>query len=161
MKQIEITGKHNRYEIKKLQPPTIISISENKISYEDQYYMLFNENLNTENTLVLHRIIQGKLSGYRQQDIKKNCNPDMVISLQDTLSKLRDSKLQCDYCERDVVFFYNTRDPLQWSLDRIDNKRGHEKDNVVISCLDCNLRKKSRSFDKFLFTKRLNIVKST
>ena len=47
----------------------------------------------------------------------------------------------------------------QWSLDRIDNDIGHYKENVVISCLECNLKRRKTNADAFLFTKQLRIKK--
>ena len=43
----------------------------------------------------------------------------------------------------------------QWTVDRIDNSIGHDIENIVISCLKCNLQ--SRSSDKFLQTKKMVI----
>jgi len=51
------------------------------------------------------------------------------------------------------------REPLQWSLDRLDNDNSHTKDNTVIACLDCNLKRRRRDADKFYFTKNLTIKK--
>jgi hypothetical protein len=45
----------------------------------------------------------------------------------------------------------------QWTVDRIDNSIGHDIDNIVISCLKCNLQRKTRSADKFAQTKQLVI----
>jgi hypothetical protein len=42
-------------------------------------------------------------------------------------------------------------------LDRINNDLGHNNDNVVISCLECNLKRRKKSKDSFLFTKQLKI----
>lgn len=47
----------------------------------------------------------------------------------------------------------------QWTLDRLDNNEPHNCDNVVISCLGCNLKKGKRGEDDFIFTKQLNIIK--
>ena len=57
------------------------------------------------------------------------------------------------------VLYENVRDPKQWSVDRINNDLGHNNDNYVLACLDCNLKRRCRSSDKFLFTKQLNIIK--
>ena len=37
-----------------------------------------------------------------------------------------------------------------WTLDRIDNNIGHNRDNVVISCLACNLQKREEEVKKHL-----------
>ena len=46
-----------------------------------------------------------------------------------------------------------------WTLDRIDNNIGHNKDNVVISCLGCNLQKRRRGEEAFKFMKQMVITK--
>ena len=53
------------------------------------------------------------------------------------------------------------RDKHQWTLDRIDNSIGHNKENVVISCLECNLKRRTTEIDRFTFTKQLKITKLT
>ena len=45
------------------------------------------------------------------------------------------------------------------NLDRINNDLGHNKDNVKIACLGCNLKRRRLNMDKFLFTKQLKIQK--
>ena len=45
------------------------------------------------------------------------------------------------------------------SIDRIDNDKGHNIDNFHLACLDCNLKRRRRTDEKFLFTKQLNIIK--
>ena len=47
----------------------------------------------------------------------------------------------------------------QWTLDRIDNYMGHNYNNVLISCLKCNLQRGNINKDKFLFTKEMVIHK--
>jgi hypothetical protein len=51
------------------------------------------------------------------------------------------------------------RELKQWTLDRIDNNNGHNSDNVVICCLECNLKRRKMSQEKFIFQKNLIIVK--
>jgi hypothetical protein len=50
------------------------------------------------------------------------------------------------------------RENKQWTLDRIDNNLGHNEDNVVIACLECNLKRRRTNQSKFLFTKQLKIT---
>jgi hypothetical protein len=40
----------------------------------------------------------------------------------------------------------------QWSVDRNDNDVGHDKGNFHLACLDCNLKRRRRTDEKFLFT---------
>ena len=57
-----------------------------------------------------------------------------------------------------VVLYDVSREMKQWSVDRIDNNKGHNKDNFHLACLECNLQRRKQSDDKFLFTKQLNII---
>jgi hypothetical protein len=51
----------------------------------------------------------------------------------------------CTYCGCDVkTHDYASNDPLQLSIDRIDESMGHSKGNVVISCWGCNRNKGRR-----------------
>ena len=52
-----------------------------------------------------------------------------------------------------------SREMKQWSVDRIDNNKGHNSDNFHIACLKCNLTRRRQNDDKFLYTKQLHIVK--
>ena len=71
-----------------------------------------------------------------------------------------DSHLNCwIYKNKIYVMYSDVREKLQWTLDRIDNKQGHNSDNVLIACLACNLKRKNCNKDSFLFTKQLTIVK--
>ena len=105
--------------------------------------------------------IRKKLSGYRMQDKKKNIyNKQKIISYDELIEKMVASKMKCWYCRHPLLFFYSSvREPLQWTLDRIDNATGHNTDNVVIACLKCNLEKRCRNDRKFLFTKQMKIIK--
>ena len=53
----------------------------------------------------------------------------------------------------------NVREKKQWTLDRLDNDQGHNRDNIVISCLDCNLKKRTMDDNKFKFSKQMRIIK--
>ena len=105
--------------------------------------------------------VHKKINGYKQQDRKKNrFNKDFFITYDEIIEKLIISNLLCFYCKKKTLIDYKTRrDPRQWTLDRIDNKIGHNNNNVVISCLKCNLEKRARSHEKFEFTKQMKIIK--
>lgn len=109
----------------------------------------------------LKKDIKQKLNSYSSQDkIKQIYNKELFITYDQVIEKLHYSKLQCYYCECEIKAVYEyKRSPTQWTLDRINNSDGHNNNNVVIACLKCNLRRRCQNSDKFLFTKRLNIVK--
>ena len=111
--------------------------------------------------LHLERAIRTKLAGYKSQDMAKTLyDPTQFIQYDDILSSLEKSDLKCFYCRGQVHLFYEyVREPKQWSLERIDNSRGHNTDNVEIACLECNLRRKTMYHERFVFTKQAIIVK--
>ena len=105
--------------------------------------------------------INTKLNSYKKQDkLKSRFDEDKFITIDQTIELLVSSKMRCHYCKCSMLIFYtNVREPHQWTLDRINNDIGHYGDNVVISCLECNLKRKDMNKDKFLFTKQLKIKK--
>ena len=71
-----------------------------------------------------------------------------------------DCKNKCYYCKENVNVLYEiVREPKQWTLERLDNSFGHNHDNVVIACLNCNVRRRTMYHERYVFTKQLNIVK--
>lgn len=138
---------------------------ENKLSIENQYDYIkqLHENniIDIDICNIIQKQVKQKISGYRNQDtIKKILDVDKLITKEKTIQLLYDSGLDCYYCKEKVLIMYdNVREPKQWSLDRIDNDIGHYDDNVVISCLSCNLHRKTMYHERFAFTKQLNIIK--
>lgn len=119
--------------------------------------LLLNESYEHDN--IIRKEIEAKVRGYIQQDKKKQ-RIDTFITTEETIEKLVVSQLKCKYCLCDLKLVYTTkRDDEQWTLDRIDNDLPHTKDNVLVSCLKCNLKRRRLNKDKFEFTKKLHIVK--
>ena len=68
--------------------------------------------------------------------------------------------LKCRYCKKEINVLYDiSREMTQWSVDRINNDLGHNIDNYHLACLECNLKRRRRSDENFLFTKQLHIIK--
>jgi len=131
---------------------------------QDQTDMMncyFINNLNKKEADLINNELQKKLQGYKRQDKLKNKYDDKsFITFSDLVEKIIISKLNCFYCHKKVMIIYKyVRDPIQWTLDRKDNTKGHSKDNTLICCLSCNLQRRNQNMDKFLFTKQLKIVK--
>ena len=120
-----------------------------------------DKNNTTQKNRFLLSQIKGKIQGYKTQDIQKNkLDVGKLIDLPYVLNKLIDCGLLCYYCKEPMLVWYkHTRDPKQWSLDRIDNDYGHNKGNVEISCLSCNIKRRCMYHDRFRFTKQLILTK--
>lgn len=105
--------------------------------------------------------ITNKIHSYRSQDIKKKLlQPDNLVDTPFVLNLLIQTQLECFYCkEQTLVLYDEVRAAKQWTLDRMDNSRGHNKDNVEIACLSCNLRRRTMYHERYVFTKQLSIVK--
>jgi hypothetical protein len=189
-KNINIVGVGNRYQIKKLtNKDDMNKIKLRKESQkwklpEEVYERKFQlellckvnnaetiEDTSEENTTakneeiykLIKQQLERKLTNYKQQDInKKIYDSTNIINFDETLQKLIESNLLCYYCNKEILVLYEiVRENYQWTLDRIDNSLGHNKNNVLISCLQCNLKRRKRGKDAFLFTKQLQIVKKS
>ena len=112
------------------------------------------------NEKVKKEILQ-KLQSYKSQDKKKaKYNKEKFITYDELLEKLVISKMLCFYCRSQMKLIYTIlRDPTQWTIDRIDNKLGHNSTNIVIACLKCNLERRTRDDKKFLMGKQMKIKK--
>lgn len=105
--------------------------------------------------------LKAKQSGYRSQDTAKEFyDPARFIQIPDLIHLLVASNLSCFYCKKWTTLFYeNVRDPRQWSLERLSNAEGHNRDNVVIACLECNMRRRTMYYERYLVTKQLKVNK--
>lgn len=134
------------------------------LSRDQQYNILLEIEKNSLNRecIWMMQEINKKIHGYKCQDLEKNLySPEEFVDISYVIQLLVLSNLKCYYCNEDMFVLYEeVRNPKQWSLERIDNHYGHNKGNVEISCLSCNLKRKTMYHERFLFTKRLgNIVK--
>lgn len=114
-----------------------------------------------QTTKIALQQINKKIYGYKQQDIiKKLLNNDKFITLDSVINKMIECELKCYYCNCEMNVLYDiSRESKQWSVDRINNDLGHNVDNFYLACLECNLKRRRRSDEKFLFTKQMKLVK--
>lgn len=170
MKQIAIKGNSN---IKKLVPEQYDNIRKETKNWDishdyldptkqqDIVNSLYMDTINNIEKKFVENQLKKKLSSYKQQDVK-NCiyGEKFFIPLEDTIQKLVECKMNCAYCKCNMMLLYKEiKEPKQWTLDRIDNTMGHNTDNVVISCLECNLKRRNTNMKKFMFTKNLVLIK--
>jgi len=176
-KKINITGTANRYHMKKLNKPIDKELkkrvesekwtfSEEYYKYENQIIMIndiLNNNLNYTNEVskIAIQEINKKIYGYKQQDIlKKRYDEKNFLTFESVINKIIECELKCRYCTKEMNVLYDiSREMTQWSVDRINNDLGHSIGNFHLACLDCNLKRRRRTDEKFLFTKQLNIIK--
>jgi hypothetical protein len=183
-KKIEINGKANRYAIKKLiKEHTMEKETKKRVVSENwkfgnecfihTYQINILQNINEINNLnpeiteikeitkIMMQEINKKIYNYKQQDLlKKLYLENKFLTFENVIKKLIESELKCRYCDCEMLVLYDiSREMKQWSVDRIDNDLGHNDDNFHIACLECNLKRRRRTDEKFLFTKKLNIIK--
>jgi hypothetical protein len=175
MKTITISGKNNKYQMKKIVGDERDVVSR-KFELDESFYMyqvqvdIIKYMNNCEQDIPLQyvdavpvftRNIKDKLSGYLSQDrIQERVDDGVHITFKDTVKKLIESEQKCYYCSEKVLLLYNiVRDTMQWTLDRIDNNIRHSCGNVVISCLGCNLAKRRRGAEAFRTTKQMVLHK--
>jgi len=168
-------SKHINY--KKEQKPRVETftwdITEQQLEATFQYDLLktlfetvqLTNNTNTTVLTKIHKLIRehikSKISSYKQQDInKKRLNHLEFIHYNDVISLLTNCELHCHYCAHDVYLLYTfVRETKQWTLDRINNDIGHNKGNLVVACLECNLKRRRTNKDAFMFTKNMKIIR--
>ena len=178
-KKINITGTNNRYHMKKLinehklEKELKKRVKSEKWNFPDESYEyakqiqmiidISNNNLNyiDDASKIAIQEINRKINGYKQQDkIKKHLDEIKFLTFESIICKMIECELKCRYCKNEMNVLYDvSREIKQWSVDRIDNDLGHNIDNFHLACLDCNLKRRRRTDEKFLFTKQLNIIK--
>tara|TARA_Y100001970_G_C14193871_1_gene836974 strand:- start:455 stop:970 length:516 start_codon:yes stop_codon:yes gene_type:complete len=139
------------------------------ISFEQQHDIICNrEKIDIDAIGVeIIRQIKKKISGYKRQDkehknLQFTIDKNNQITFDDIIHLLKTCNLSCHYCKHNVfVLFANVRFDYQWTLDRIDNSVGHTLTNCVISCLKCNLERKTIFQSSFIDSKKIiNVVKN-
>ena len=177
-KKINIFGTSNRYQMKKLTNKSYDKESKKRVEsekrtftpdnfeYSKQIQMIkdiLNNNLNFTNDVskIAIQEINKKMYSYKQQDIlKKRYDETNFLTFESVINKMIECELKCRYCTKEMNVLYDiSREMRQWSVDRINNDLGHNNDNFHLACLECNLKRRRRTDEKFLFTKQLNIIK--
>lgn len=105
--------------------------------------------------------IAKKMASYKTQDVANQIfDPRWFVEMDYVLELLVVSKLKCHYCRTNCAISYSKpRFDRQWTLDRICNEQGHNRGNVVISCLKCNLHRGVKPGDKYKLGKQMKFIK--
>ena len=110
--------------------------------------------MDPDNTRLLSYIIREidmKRKAYIYQDKHHEIyDPRYSITTNRIVELLVAAELLCFYC-REIcqVTYKEAMCRRQWTLDRVDNNYGHNDTNVVIACLDCNLKRGTMDAERF------------
>ena len=174
MKKIDIVGKRNQDKMKQMADPD--AVIERKVAkhrgagvlpdsvYDPEQSLaleMLKEYVNGDKSLgvssppaVLAHIVREidtKRKAYIYQDKHHQIyDPRFTITTDRIVELLVSSELLCYYC-REIcqVAYKEVMCRRQWTLDRIDNNYGHNDANVVIACLDCNLKRGTMDAERF------------
>ena len=115
----------------------------------------------TEEHLLYKALILKKISNYKRQDASNHIfDPNWFITAEEVLELLVASRLQCYYCRSSCAIHYTEpRFGGQWTLDRLSNDQGHNRQNVVISCLKCNLHRGVKNSSRYKLGKQMKFTK--
>jgi DNA repair exonuclease SbcCD ATPase subunit len=143
-----------------------------KVTYEidiDQLQSITNLHLNKDTSMNIVNnvnqdiitVLKKKYSSYKNQDKQSHkFDPEQHITYEQMIEKIYESKLKCYYCNCDLSILYNKkRLKSQWTLERLDNNLGHYNTNTCISCLECNLRRRTDNYEYFKQSKQTKVVK--
>lgn len=178
-KKIIFTGTTTKYQMRKIDSnkesnkkkkkveTNTWGLNEIELSFDTQLEILkniFNNNSLIKNAKLTNFItshIKTKISSYKHQDILKNIFLESeIVTFDDVIGLLNECNMKCHYCACETYLLYEfVREMKQWSLDRINNDIGHNKGNLVIACLECNLKRRRTNKDAFFMTKNLTIFR--
>jgi hypothetical protein len=177
IKKIIFTGTTTKYQMKKVDAnkdkkekkkkveTNTWNLNEKELAFETQLEILksIHDNIldktsnKLTNFIVSH--IKTKMSSYKHQDLLKNIFLETdFVTFDHIIDLLNECNMKCHYCACETYLLYEfVREMKQWSLDRINNDIGHNKGNLVIACLECNLKRRRTNKDAFFMTKNLTI----
>jgi hypothetical protein len=179
-KKIIFTGTTTKYQMKKVNSnkekkekkkkveTNTWGLNEQELLFETQLEILkglFDKNpasdAETKLTNLTISHIKTKISSYKHQDTLKNIFSDEeFVTFEYIIELLNACNMKCHYCACETYLLYEfVREMKQWSLDRINNDIGHNKGNLVIACLECNLKRRRTNKEAFFMTKNLKITR--
>lgn len=168
MKSIEITGKRNIDGLLNIKKPQRKDVTNWNMDVSYFTYLKQIQIINSlyleqpiEHHILVKREITKKINGYKNQDIQNSIiDINKLISLEQVIERLVESKLRCFYCHDNCELLYkNVLSKKQWTLDRLDNSLGHNHDNVVICCLECNIKRGDMDSERFKRGKEIKLVR--
>jgi hypothetical protein len=115
--------------------PFIYSQIQPPYHYNQSKTLITETSLGDEDEIILH-----KINGYKRQDKVKGRNiTSDYVTLNDVKKLLFKQEYKCYVCGDNVITEeWEAKCLYQFTLDRIDNKLPHNKNNVLICCEYCN-----------------------
>ena len=127
------------------------------ISFLKMHVARFHTKAKRREDVFVRKQLLSKLQSYKDQDeqqtkeLVRRLLPSEELTTFSNYCKFIqqlfiDTQMQCYYCLQTVSIIYNTTyDSKQWSLDRLNNYHPHVLENVILSCLQCNIRRGCQS----------------
>ena len=88
---------------------------------------------------VARKNIGRKLQAYKRVDAAKGHKCSLRLKDVEALKEKQSNR--CAACNIELLWCYEPKDTRQFSVDRIDNAKGHTCDNVRLACLECNRKR--------------------
>ena len=92
---------------------------------------------------VARKNIGRKLQAYKRVDAAKRLKCNLRLRIKDVEALKEKQSNWCASCNIDLLWCYEPKDTRQFSVDRIDNAKGHTRDNVRLACLECNRKRRA------------------
>jgi hypothetical protein len=87
-----------------------------------------------------HALAAQKIERYRESDATRGWKCDLDVPW--WMQQAKRQNYACYLCKQGIQMEWETDDPMQASVDRLDSTRGHVQANCKLSCLRCNVSKK-------------------
>ena len=88
----------------------------------------------------LRKAIQIKLVTYKRLNQAKGFT-GFNLTVENILKLKNSQQNRCAACNISMLWAYQPKDTQQFSVDRLDNSKGHCRGNVRLTCLECNRKR--------------------
>jgi hypothetical protein len=107
-------------------------------------------------------VLKKKLKSYKREDTKKSrYDLEQFITYEEVMAMI-EKRPKCHYCFQELKLNgFSKYDRAQFSLDRKDNSKGHNRDNCVLSCLQCNLQHGVKDYYKFVIKSATDLIEQS